>query len=72
MVTRVIIVFSVALSYATYTKTLSETNLVLNYELTLGRQFQVNLHTIKPWRFITSILYIGELNLTVLIRLIFM
>ncbi|CAK65426.1 unnamed protein product (macronuclear) [Paramecium tetraurelia] len=62
--TRVIIISSVILSYATYIQYLKPSNLYLNYKLAFSDQFQ-------PWRTVTSILYFGDLDLITVMHLIF-
>ncbi|CAD8102689.1 unnamed protein product [Paramecium primaurelia] len=62
--TRVIVISSVILSYATYVQYLKPSNLYLNYKLAFSDQFQ-------PWRALTSILYFGDLDLITVLRLFF-
>ncbi|CAD8164558.1 unnamed protein product [Paramecium octaurelia] len=58
------VISSVLLSYATYVQYLKPSNLYLNYKLAFLEQFQ-------PWRILTSILYFGELDLIMVLRLFF-
>ncbi|CAD8101545.1 unnamed protein product [Paramecium sonneborni] len=62
--TRIIVISSIILSYATYVQYLKPSNLYLNYKLAFLESFQ-------PWRTLTSILYFGELDLITVLRLFF-